>query len=201
MRVRTFLVLFSVLALAAVVFAHHGSAVSYDLSQRVVTKGVITDFKYINPHPAIFWDVTGDGGKVTHWTGEIAPNVAQLQQNGWGRKRSEKALEAGTAVTVTVSPSRAGGPGAQARRDRPFHAGGARLPRARGPRGRPGSPGDGPLRRRLGAHGAPGARHHGGAGAAAADGAAAAHAHQYPRRAADGAGLTWARIPPPNRSG
>lgn len=95
---------------AASLFAHHGSAVSYDLAQRVVTKGVITEFKYINPHPALFWDVKDDQGKVTHWTGEIAPNVAQLQQEGWGRKRSEAALAPGTAVTVTVSPSRAGGP-------------------------------------------------------------------------------------------
>ena len=95
---------------AALVFAHHGSAVSYDLAQRVTTKGVVTDFKYINPHPAIFWDVTDDKGAVTHWTGEIAPNVAQLQQEGWGRKRSEAALAAGTMVTITVSPSRAGGP-------------------------------------------------------------------------------------------
>src|SRR5215471_3290075 len=96
--------------LAVSVFAHHGSAVSYDLTKRVTTKGVITDFKYINPHPAIFWDVTDDKGSVVHWTGEIAPNVAQLQQEGWGRKRSEAALAAGTAVTITVSPSRAGGP-------------------------------------------------------------------------------------------
>lgn len=95
---------------AAVLFAHHGSAVSYDLSKKVSTKGTITEFKYINPHPAIFWDVTDDKGNVVHWTGEIAPNVAQLQQNGWGRKRSEAALAPGTSVTVTVSPSRAGGP-------------------------------------------------------------------------------------------
>lgn len=94
----------------AVLFAHHGSAVSYDLSKKVSTKGTITEFKYINPHPAIFWDVTDDKGNVVHWTGEIAPNVAQLQQNGWGRKRSEAALAPGTPVTVTVSPSRAGGP-------------------------------------------------------------------------------------------
>jgi Family of unknown function (DUF6152) len=111
MRARRWVILFSVLALAAVsVFAHHGSAVSYDLTQRVVLKGVITDFKYINPHPGIFWDVTDDKGNVTHWTGEIAPNIAQLQQAGWGKKRSERALAPGTAVTVTVSPSRAGGP-------------------------------------------------------------------------------------------
>jgi len=116
MRARGLAVSFSAAALASLsvlalhVYAHHGSAVSYDLTQKVVLKGTITDFKYINPHPAIFWDVTDDKGNVAHWTGEIAPNVAQLQQNGWGRKRSEAALAAGTPVTITVSPSRAGGP-------------------------------------------------------------------------------------------
>ena len=111
MQRKAIVVLVASLALtASVLFAHHGSAVSYDLAQRVTTKGVVTDFKYINPHPALFWDVTDDKGAVTHWTGEIAPTVALLQQEGWGRKRSEAALASGTAVTVTVSPSRAGGP-------------------------------------------------------------------------------------------
>lgn len=95
---------------ALLAWAHHGSAVSYDLAKKVTMKGTITDFKYINPHPALFWDVTDDKGNVTHWTGEIAPNVAQLQQEGWGRKRSEAALASGTEVTITLSPSRAGGP-------------------------------------------------------------------------------------------
>lgn len=95
---------------SAALFAHHGSAVSYDLTQKVTMKGTLTEFKYINPHPALFWDVKDDQGNITHWTGEIAPNVAQLQQNGWGKKRSEAALAPGTSVTITLSPSRAGGP-------------------------------------------------------------------------------------------
>jgi hypothetical protein len=102
-------VLSGLIVSAAGMFAHHGSAVSYDLSQKVTVHGTITDFKYINPHPAIFWDVKDNQGNVIHWTGEIAPNVAQLQQNGWGRKRSEAALAPGTPVTITLSPSRAGG--------------------------------------------------------------------------------------------
>ena len=111
MKKRGITVLFAGAVLLGVsLFAHHGSAVSYDLAKKVTMKGVITDFKYINPHPSIFWDVNGDDGKVVHWSGEIAPNVAQLQQEGWGRKRSEAALASGTAVTITVSPSRAGGP-------------------------------------------------------------------------------------------
>jgi len=95
---------------AMLAWAHHGSAVSYDLAKKVTMEGTITDFKYINPHPALFWDVKDDKGNITHWTGEIAPNVAQLQQEGWGRRRSEAALASGTKVTITLSPSRAGGP-------------------------------------------------------------------------------------------
>jgi hypothetical protein len=51
-----------------------------------------------------------DKGNVTHWSGEIAPNPAQLVQAGWGRMRSEAALAAGTAVTLTIAPSFAGTP-------------------------------------------------------------------------------------------
>lgn len=93
---------------ATLLWAHHGSAVSYDLSKRITMKGTITDFKYVNPHPSIFWDVKDDQGNITHWAGEIAPNVSQLQQEGWGRRRSETALAPGTEVTITISPSRAG---------------------------------------------------------------------------------------------
>lgn len=103
-------VLLSLAGVAALAWGHHGSAVSYDLAQRITMKGTITDFKYINPHPALFWDVKDDNGKVTHWSGEIAPNTAQLQQDGWGRRRSVAALASGTAVTITLSPSRAGQP-------------------------------------------------------------------------------------------
>jgi hypothetical protein len=33
-----------------------------------------------------------------------------LQQEGWGKKRSEAALAPGTEVTITLPPSRAGTP-------------------------------------------------------------------------------------------
>ena len=99
-----------VVAMALAAWAHHGSAVSYDLAQRITMKGTITDFKYMNPHPSNFGDVRDGRGSVVHWTGEIAPNTAQLQQEGWGRKRSEAALAPGTAVTITLSPSRSSNP-------------------------------------------------------------------------------------------
>jgi hypothetical protein len=100
----------SVVALTMSLNAHHGTAVSYDQSKAFSVKATVTDFKYANPHPSIYFDVKDEKGNVVHWSGEIAPNAAQLQQEGWGKKRSEAALAAGTEVTITIAPSRAGTP-------------------------------------------------------------------------------------------
>ncbi len=95
---------------AALLLAHHGTGVSYDSSKTYSVKATVTEFRYANPHPQIFFDVKDDKGNVVHWSGEIAPNPAQLVQVGWGRKRSEAALMPGTEVTLTIAPSFAGTP-------------------------------------------------------------------------------------------
>ena len=97
-------------ALSIPLAAHHGPAVSYDQVKAFSVKATVTDFKYANPHPSIYFDVKDEKGNVVHWSGEIAPNAAQLQQEGWGKKRSEAALAPGTEVTITLAPSRAGTP-------------------------------------------------------------------------------------------
>jgi len=95
---------------AALLLAHHGTGVSYDASKAYTVKATVTEFRYANPHPQLFFDVKDDKGNVVHWSGEIAPNPAQLVQAGWGRKRSEAALTPGTEVTLTIAPSFAGTP-------------------------------------------------------------------------------------------
>jgi hypothetical protein len=111
MRIACLPVLAAGLMLLAVPgFAHHGTGVSYDASKPVTLKGTVTEFRYANPHPQLYFDVTDDKGKVVHWSGEFYPNPAQLIQGGWGRKRSETALAYGMKVTVTLAPSRAGTP-------------------------------------------------------------------------------------------
>ncbi len=90
--------------------AHHGTSVSYDLSNPINLTGTVTEFRYTNPHPQLFFDVKDEKGNVVHWSGELYPNPAQLIQNGWGRKRSEAALAPGTEINITVAPARAGGP-------------------------------------------------------------------------------------------
>jgi hypothetical protein len=96
------------LGLCAILLAHHGTATSYDNTKTFTTLASVTEFRYANPHPQLYFDVKDEQGNVAHWSGEIAPNPAQLIQNGWGRKRSEAALAPGTAITITLSPSRVG---------------------------------------------------------------------------------------------
>jgi uncharacterized protein DUF6152 len=100
----------AVLLVCAPLFGHHGSGVSYDQSKAYTVKATVTEFRYTNPHPQLYFDVKDDKGNVVHWSGEIAPNPAQLVQVGWGRKRSEAALAPGTEVTLTIAPSFAGTP-------------------------------------------------------------------------------------------
>jgi hypothetical protein len=89
--------------------AHHGTTISYDQSKRYTVKAVVTEFKYVNPHAQLFFDVTDEKGNVTHWAGELLPNPAMLLRNGWTRKRSAEALPFGTKIVVTAAPPRAGG--------------------------------------------------------------------------------------------
>jgi hypothetical protein len=96
------------LMLCALVFAHHGTGVSYDASTPVTMIAVVTEFRYANPHPQLYFDVKNEKGEVVHWSGEFYPNTAQLQQIGWGKRRSESVLPVGTEIKITVAPSRAG---------------------------------------------------------------------------------------------
>ena len=96
------------IAIAVPLIAHHGTGASYDLSMPITLKATVTEFRYANPHPQLYFDVTDEKGAVASWSGEFYPNPAQLIQGGWGKKRSEAALAPGTKITITLAPARAG---------------------------------------------------------------------------------------------
>ena len=76
-------------------FAHHGSA-AYETTEMITVKGTITEFRFINPHCQVFFDVKNDKGEVEHWQGELtAPN--KLARAGW----TKHSLNPGDAVTVS----------------------------------------------------------------------------------------------------
>jgi hypothetical protein len=96
--------------LSLTAFAHHGTNISYDQTKPITMQGTVVDFRYTNPHPQLFFDVTDPTGKVTRWGAEIAPTPFTLQQAGWNKSRSTEALKPGTKITITVGPSRVGAP-------------------------------------------------------------------------------------------
>ena len=93
------------IAWSAPMFAHHGSRISYDLTQMVTLTGTVTEFQWQNPHVYIKFDVKDKGGKVTNWGAETYSPVV-MTRDGWGRKT----LKTGDKVTVTLWPSKIGTP-------------------------------------------------------------------------------------------
>jgi hypothetical protein len=93
------------LVLTIPVFAHHGTRPSYDLDKRIDLKGVVTEWRLINPHSQLYFDVTNDKGEVVHWSAEMS-SVFQLSKLGWNRN----ALKARRRGHSDLVPSRAGAP-------------------------------------------------------------------------------------------
>ena len=82
--------------------AHHGRA-AYG-SEAVTLTATVTEFKFINPHVQIYFDVTADSDEVQHWQGELtAPN--KLARGGW----TKTTLVPGSEITISGRQARNGG--------------------------------------------------------------------------------------------
>jgi len=67
--------------------------------------GVVTDFRFANPHGLVFFDVKKDDGEVEKWRAETnSPSL--LQRRGWSRS----SIKAGDKVTIVGWPARDGSP-------------------------------------------------------------------------------------------
>jgi hypothetical protein len=82
-------ILFLIIGVVAVLIAsgptlaHHGTA-AYDTKNIVTVKGTMTDFRFINPHVQLFFDVKNDKGEVEKWQAELtAPN--KMARAGWDK--------------------------------------------------------------------------------------------------------------------
>ncbi len=90
------LLFLGLLAVSAPLFAHHGNA---QYTDKVVTlKGTVTDWRWTNPHVFLKMDVTGDDGKVDHWTCEL---VAPSNMVNFGF--TADSFKPGDQVTVITS--------------------------------------------------------------------------------------------------
>jgi len=103
----TLLALAGALVLTPFISAHHGTAASYDQEKWITVTGVVTEFRWRNPHSSLHLDVTDESGTVTAYAIELAsPALMSRQGTGWTRRT----FKAGDKVTFRVHPSTAGAP-------------------------------------------------------------------------------------------
>ncbi len=84
--------------LASPVLAHHSTAVNFNRNSEISVEGVITEYRFQNPHVQILLDVTNDDGEVERWMIEMSAKN-QLVRSGW--KGDEFVV--GTRITVFAS--------------------------------------------------------------------------------------------------
>jgi hypothetical protein len=97
-------------AAVAPALAHHGTAVNYDASKTITLEGTVTEFRWRNPHSALFLDVTDENGTVTNYAIELlSPTLLSRGELGWTRRT----FKPGDHVVFEVHPSRTGAPVAE----------------------------------------------------------------------------------------
>jgi hypothetical protein len=84
--------------------AHHGTAVSYDQGSWYTVKGTVTNFRWRNPHSALFLDITNEAGEQVNYAIELPSPVLMSRSNGWTRAT----FKPGDLVEFRVHPSRTG---------------------------------------------------------------------------------------------
>jgi hypothetical protein len=89
--------------IATTVLSHHAFSPVYDDQRSITVTGVVTQFKFVNPHAMMFMDVTDGSGRVTKWTVEFAGRL-NLSNVGW----TEQSIKSGERVTVTGNPTHTG---------------------------------------------------------------------------------------------
>jgi hypothetical protein len=80
--------------------AHHSFGAVYDDTRTISVTGVVTQFRFVNPHAMMFMDVTDDAGKVVKWAVEFAGRL-NLSEIGW----TADSIRSGERVTVTGNPA------------------------------------------------------------------------------------------------
>jgi hypothetical protein len=95
------LVTLAVLLIIPVAHSHHSDAPHFYMDQNVLHEGVVTDFKFVNPHAYVYFNETNEGGLLESWRCEL-PAALTLRRLGW----TEDSLRSGQPLSVQASPAR-----------------------------------------------------------------------------------------------
>src|SRR6185369_12208356 len=94
------LIAFAQLLSAASLYSHHSFSAVYDGTKQTTVAGVVTQFKFVNPHAMMYIDSKDNAGKTTKWVVEFDGRL-NLSNFGW----TQDSIKSGEHVTVTGNPS------------------------------------------------------------------------------------------------
>ena len=83
--------------------AHHNPAAHYIVDERIEIEGVVTEFRPVNPHSRIYFDVTNDEGETESWMAE-GDSIINLRRAGW----TDDEFKPGDRIRILGRPSRSG---------------------------------------------------------------------------------------------
>lgn len=94
------------LLFAETIYSHHARTPVYDAGRSVTVEGLVTEFRFFNPHAEISLDVTDDAGNLVKWSIEMAGRL-NLTVGGW----TGDSVMVGERVVITGNPTHTGSPG------------------------------------------------------------------------------------------
>ena len=103
MKSRNLVVVAVTLLAGMPVAAHHNFAAHYQMEELVEVSGVVTEFRFVNPHVRVYLEVANEDGTLETWMAEGDASVA-LRRTGW----TEDQLKPGDRIEVSGHPSRRG---------------------------------------------------------------------------------------------
>ncbi len=103
MKIRMLISICGALLITPPASSHHNFAAHYQLEETVEISGVVSEFRFVNPHARVYLDVRNEDGELESWMAEGDASVA-LRRSGWAADQ----LKAGDRIEVVGHPSRAG---------------------------------------------------------------------------------------------
>lgn len=85
--------------------AHHSFQATFQSDAKIIVEGVVTDFRFKNPHVLVYLDVTNKDGSTTKWMSEGAAATI-MRRNGWSRDT----LKPGNLVQISGDSTHDGSP-------------------------------------------------------------------------------------------
>lgn len=82
---------------------HHNFAAHYQLEESIEVSGVVTEFRFVNPHVRLYLEVRNEEGELETWMAEGDASVA-LRRSGWTADQ----LKAGDRIEMVGHPAHDG---------------------------------------------------------------------------------------------